>query len=241
MTERIHGIIIGIVKHSDRHNVVTLYTRQRGRISVLSPAGTGRNAQLRASRLQLLSIIETDINFRAGRELPLLRNISLCEVWRDIYFNPSKQAQLFFTSEFMYRFCRESAADEMLWRYLVDALETLDTLSTRRAAMFHISFLTGLLQPAGIRPDETNWKEGSWFDMRNGEFRPTLPMHKDVIGPQEARIAERLLTIGAKGVLRLRLGREVKNSITDMLLKYYSHHYPGAGSLNSLDVLRTLF
>ncbi|MDE6842842.1 MAG: recombination protein O N-terminal domain-containing protein [Muribaculaceae bacterium] len=39
-------------RHNDRHNVVTLFTRQRGRVAFLSTAGSSRSASRIPARLQ---------------------------------------------------------------------------------------------------------------------------------------------------------------------------------------------
>ena len=70
--EKIRGIVIDVIKHNDRHNVVTLFTRDRGRIAFLSPVGSGKSARMRNARLLPLSVIETDVNMRQNRELQLL-------------------------------------------------------------------------------------------------------------------------------------------------------------------------
>ncbi|MDE6682692.1 MAG: recombination protein O N-terminal domain-containing protein, partial [Muribaculaceae bacterium] len=49
--ERVTGIVTDIVRHNDRHNIVTLFRRSRGRVSFLSPAGSGKAGRARNARL----------------------------------------------------------------------------------------------------------------------------------------------------------------------------------------------
>lgn len=100
-SEKITGIVTDMIRHNDRHNVVTLFTRSRGRMSFLSPAGTGRTAAMRRAGLQLLSLVEAEVNVRGDRDLQLLGRFSSPHVWSDIYFNPVKSAVAMFLAEFI--------------------------------------------------------------------------------------------------------------------------------------------
>ncbi|MDE6153062.1 MAG: recombination protein O N-terminal domain-containing protein, partial [Muribaculaceae bacterium] len=44
-------IALRTVRHSDRHSILSAYTRQRGRMSFLIPAGNGREATRRRAML----------------------------------------------------------------------------------------------------------------------------------------------------------------------------------------------
>ena len=55
MQEKLTGIALGSVKHSDRHDIATLYTLERGRVAVAVAAGGGRR---RRTPLMPLSVVE---------------------------------------------------------------------------------------------------------------------------------------------------------------------------------------
>lgn len=240
MTEKIEGIVVAIVRHSDRHNVVTLYTRSRGRVSLLCSVGAGRNARLRNARLQLLSVIESDVSFRAGRDLTLLGQFAPARIWRDIYFSPPKMGLLFFLAEFLNRFLKTEGPETLTYDYIVEELQRLDNLRSG-VGNFHLSFLIGLLEISGISPDVAQYEKGDWFDMRNAEFTPFRPLHNDRLAPEEARVAAALLRLGRQGIMRLPLDRIRRAAILDSLLRYYSIHFPGLGQLTSMEILRELY
>ena len=115
MTEKITAFVLDVTRHNDRHNVVTLYSRTRGRISFLSPCGSGKSGKLRQARLLPLAVIDADINFRQTSELQKLGAFSLHHVWSDIYFHPVKRLVALFLSEFLNRLLRASMPDEGLY------------------------------------------------------------------------------------------------------------------------------
>ncbi|MDE6009605.1 MAG: DNA repair protein RecO C-terminal domain-containing protein [Muribaculaceae bacterium] len=239
MIEKISGIVLDVTRHSDRHNVVTLFTRSRGRISFLSGAGGGRAGRLRNSRLQLLSVIETDINFRQNAELQKLGAFSLSYIWSGIYFHPVKSMITLFISDFLNRLLRASMSDPALYDYIVNSLRLFDGME-QGAFDFHIAFLASLLPFMGIQPDSSDWHPGSYFDMRNGTFTDHRPPHVDFLQGDEARVAAQMSDIDFANISALSLDHASRRTLLDTLMRYYSIHYPGISSLPSLDILRQL-
>lgn len=240
MDEKVRGIILGTVKHSDRANVVTLYTRERGRMAVVSPVGTGRAARMRVARLQLLSVVEAEVKLKAGRELPFLSQSSPLSLWHSIYFEPSKCALVFFLSEFLNRFLREAPCDPLMWDYIYSELQRLDRME-RGVGNFHLQFLLGIMETGGILPDYMGWQPGYWFDYRAGEFCSVKRLRGEGLPPEQAAYAARLLRSGRRGVGMMRLGRKERVAILEVMLGYIGTHYPGAASVSSIDILSELF
>ncbi len=241
-TERIIGIVTGIIRHSDRYNVVNLYTREKGHISVLSPAGTGRNARLRNARLQPLAIITADISFKANRDLQTLGAFIPFTTWRDIYFNPPKSAIAFFLAEFLNAFLRQSLPDPALWDYIATSLQSLD--NTRRSvANRHIAFLVGLLPHAGIAPDISMPENAinPHFDMREGIITDEYPLHKDILTPEETLILPTLSRITAANCHCFRFSATQRRRCLYGLMHFYAVHYPGLSSLKSPEILALTF
>ncbi|MCM1152351.1 MAG: DNA repair protein RecO [Muribaculum sp.] len=238
MQEKLNGIVIDIIRHNDRYNVVTLYTRSRGRLSFLSPVGKGRNASLRAARIAPLAWLDAEVNFKGGRELQILSNISLHRVWHSLYFDPVKSALTLFVSEFLNRLMRTSSPDSAAFSDIAAYVEALDTAGGS-VANYHILFLITMMDSMGIRPHVDS--EGGWFDMRAGEFTEFRPAHPDYLAPQDTEAMKHLLRMNSRNESRFRLSGSERTAILRRLLQYYEIHLPGAGRLKSLLVLRDVF
>lgn len=237
MTEKITGIVLDIRRHNDRHNIVTLFTRSRGRVAFLTPAGGGKGGRLRNSRLQPLAVVEADVSFRQNVELQKLPAVTLREVWTGIYFHPVKPMVVLFLSEFLNRLLKASMPDEAMFDYIVGALALFDGMATR-VADFHIVFLSSLLPFLGIQPDISEWAPGRVFDMRSGTFTPLRPPHNDCLSGDEARWAALVGRLNFSNFRALHIDVATRSRILEALLRYYSIHFPGTGSLRSVDVIR---
>lgn len=240
MTEKLTGIVLDITRHSDRLSIVTLYTRNRGRLSFLSPVSGGKAGRMRQARLQPLAVIDAEINFKAVAELQRLGAFSLHEVWGELYFDPVKSLITLFLAEFLNRLLRATMPDEAMWDYIYESLRLFDRMH-KGVADFHVAFLSSLLAFAGIQPDSSDYKPGSFFDMQAGVFVDKVPQHRDYLCNEEARLAALLSRITYSNVRALRLNGKLRSEILDKLLRYYAIHFPGTSNLRSLDVIHDIF
>lgn len=240
MSEKIRGIVLNVRKYNDRNLIVTLFTRERGRLSFISPAGSGKASNARRARLQPLAEIESEINFKASAELQRLGSVNAGEVWQEIYFNPLKQALTLFISEFLYRLLYAAMPDPKLYDFLIDSLRLLDRLQTG-VADFHIPFLVSLLSYSGIQPDLSDYHPGDVFDFASGIYTSPYESKGPALTGEEAKAAAFVSKINFSNMKRLRLTSANRRQILYGLLNYYSYHFPGLGNLKSPEVLREMF
>lgn len=241
---KITGIVTDVVKHTDRHNVATLFTREQGRMSFITHGGGGKRGASRMAMLMPLSVIGADIRSDATRELQILTNASRLTVWHDIYFNPVKSALAMFLAEFLNAYLRFSDPDPALWDFAADAIYRLDR-TKKGAANIHLGFLAGMLPLAGISPDlsdigfypERDW----WFDMREGCLTSLPPLHGDYVRPEFSRLLPLLARMSPRTAPLFRFNAPQRRDLLDGLLKYYAIHCPGLGQLKSPSVLRNIF
>lgn len=240
MSEKITGIVLNVRKYNDRSSVVTLYTRSRGRLSFLSPMGSGKASNARRARLQPLSLITTDLKFKSTVELQHLGSISSPEVWNDLYFNPLKLSLAIFISEFLYRLLNAEMADPELFDFIVESLRLLDRME-RGVADFHIPFLVSLLSFSGIQPNTEGYEPGKVFDFNSGSFLWPEETAGPVLSEEESPGIFLISRINFSNIKRLRLSNANRRQIISGLLNYYAYHFPGIGNLKSPEILRELF
>lgn len=240
MNEKIQGIVLGVIRHSDRHNIASVYTRSRGRMSFLTSAGSTPAARRRNAMLQPLALIEADVRIRAGVDLQTLGQFSCPAVWNDIYFNPSKRSTVLLLSEFLMRLLADSSPDPDTWDYIRSSLEILDDMEGY-APNFHIAFLTGMLRHAGIWPALETWRPGRRLDLHAGIFID-FPSVRDVtLDPEESKAALTLSRITFANMRRYRFSNSARRHTLSLLLRYFGIHFPGTDRLKSLEILQEVF
>ena len=238
--DKISGIVLNVRKYNDKNSVVTLFTREKGRLAFISPLGAGKAGNIRRARLQPLSIVETELKFKPGAELQRLGSISTPEIWTNIYFDPIKRAQAFFISEFLYHLLNATMPDTGLYDFLVNSFRLLDQME-KGMADFHIPFLVSLLSYSGIQPDVSNCREGYVFEFASGSFVPEFEVKGVALTGREAMAVPFVTRLNFSNMKCLRLTGANRRQILYNLLNYYSYHFPGLASLKSPEVLRELF
>ena len=245
MIERIEGIVTDIVRHNDAHNVVTLYTRSRGRMAFLVTVGKSKGGRLRNSLLSLMAVVGADVNIREGKELYTLRQVQPLRLWHGIYAHPLKSAILFFITEFCHRLLRQYPADERLWQYITDSLETLDSCPARRLANFHITFIVKMLPLVGVEPSDVVWSEGMVFDMLSGEMidrdQSFFIRRRVLLSEPESEVVPLLSRINFRNMHYFRFSRDERRRVVERLLGYYNLHLSLDTNFKSLPVLTEFF
>lgn len=243
MTEKVTGIVLGSIRHNDRHDITSIYTRERGRVAVATPAtGTSRKRSgVRRGALMPLSVVSVELSAHGNSEIRQLRQISPLRVWQQLYFDPRKIAISMFVTEFLDRLSRESGADANLWDYVEESIGLLDALPVGTAlANFPITLLSTMTLLLGIAPDTSGYSAGMIFDMRAGVFTAFEPGHSDVLRDADAAMAAALRRITFANSGRFRMNVAQRRKVLELLLRYYSIHLPGLGSLKSPEVLSQL-
>ena len=246
MKEKITGIVLGTVRHSDRHNVTGIYTRERGRMAFLTPAGASRQSRQTASYFQPLSIIEAQVSINPTRDLHIPTAVTRDTIWRTIYYNPMKMTIAMFLSEFLNRLLRDSPSEPFMWDFIKQSVKLLDaTDDTISVANFHIVFLIGMMRMTGIYPDLSGYARGMEFDMKSG--RMVLPFSMQGGGKGLRIDAERstllptIMRINYANSRRFRFKGHERSEILDYILHYYGCHFPGCDNIKSLEILKEVF
>lgn len=246
MIEKIEGIITDIVKHTDRHNVVTVYTRNHGRLAFLVPVRTTKAGRLRNAIIQPMAVISADVNIRKGNELYTLRQLNPTRLWHGLYSHPLKCGILYFLTEFINRLIRQYPPDRHLYEFLCQSIADLDKTENLSAiANFHIAFLIRLLPLAGIMPSLGERNDGERFDLLSGEMihpshlSPTI--RSQMLSEEDSNAVRLLLRMNYQNMSRYRFTRHQRNRLLDYLLVYYSVHLPIGREYKTLNVLREIY
>lgn len=238
--EKIQGIVLSVIKHNDRYNIITVFTKLRGRMVFLSTIGTKGSTKRRSARLLPLSVIESEIKLKGNQEIQFLGDVVPVRVWRDIYFNPSKLPIVYFISEFLGRYFRDFYPDLQTWQFVLEATEILDKCDVS-TANFPIWFLIGFLDFAGIMPDFSDYEVGDVFDMRSGVPVAEFPSHKDWVSAENSEYILKLLRMNSFNFHKYIFHERQRREVLEKILRFYSIHYPGVGNLKSFEFLTEIF
>lgn len=240
MRHSLHCIALRTIKYNERHSILSAYSLELGPVSFLVSAGTGREAARRRALMMPLGLFECEAQSRHAQDLLTMSEPRPLVVLHGIHSNPVKSAITMFMAEVLSVVLRESEPDNALWAFLKQSVECLND-STESVANFHICFLYRLGRFIGIEPDVSTYEPGRVFDMADGVFRVSAPIHSRFLLPEQSAVLVMLSRITYNNMHRYRFTRENRQELLALMLEYYTLHYASLSSLKSLDVLTALF
>ena len=149
----------------------------------------------------------------------------------------AKLSIAFFVAEFLHHATREAHCDPPLYDFVVQSITWLD-LADEGTVNFHLMFMLRLSRFLGFMPDMESYAPHSVFDLREGRFVSTMPLHPDVLLEEDAKNLLTLMRMTPATLHVFRLSRADRNRIVDAILLFYTLHIPAFGTLKSLEVLR---
>lgn len=233
-------ISLKTVRYSDTQSILSAYSLEHGRVSLVVPSGKGKGASRLRALTMPLSVLECETDFRPGREVLPMRQARPVEVFNGIHANPVKQMIAMFLAESLSMLLRESVPDEGVYTFIHSSVKWLDSIPAECSANFHVCFLLNLGRLLGIEPDVSTFRHGYVMDMRDGIWRSSMPLHGEWLASDESSAASMILRMTYSNMSRFRFTRQQRNRTLDLVLRYYSLHLAPLSHLHSLDILRSI-
>ena len=239
MIVKTKAILLNHIRHSDNSLIARFYTEEYGRLSVMVRGLSAKKGKTRYLYFQPLYLFDLEIYYRETKEMHNLKEINLSFTPLNIPIDIFKSTISLFISEILYATIREEDVNRRLFSFIESSVKALDEI-TNGVSNFHIWFLVNLSSYVGIGPSPTDSK-GSYFDMLNGQFVASAPLHPDFLEPRTADYLNRLLEYTVEELPELQISGTERAEFLDRILRYYSLHLPGMRRIRSLRVLNEIF
>lgn len=237
MDVRTTCVALRTIKYKDNRAILSCLSRELGRLSLSVPDGKGMESQRRRALMMPGSIFGCVMDLSEHRDVQRPR-----EMWgvRPLLLSdPAKGPVALFACDFLNSLIRDAQPDTRLFDYVDFALATL--AATDAIGNYPIAFLTGLQRFMGIEPYATEYSRGMVFDLADGLFRQSPPLHHHFLDPDETAVAAQLTRMDFTNMHAFRFTQQQRRRILDVLLEYYSLHFGHLRGLNSLEVVRAVF
>ncbi|MDP4240313.1 MAG: DNA repair protein RecO [Bacteroidota bacterium] len=239
MQVKTSGIILHSIKYTDSSFIITVYTRQFGRVSYMVHGVNKKKSVCPAAFLQPLSIVEMDVYHTPGKNIQRLKEIRMEHPFTGIPFDPIKNSVALFLSEILFRTLRQSEPDETLYLFLENSILQLDCIETG-ISNFHLVFLLKLTRYLGFEPNQDE-APADYFDLMNGVFQKGKPVHVHFTLPEVSADFVRGLNADYSNMHNLTFTRTQRVNLLQNIVMYYQLHIPDFKELHSLHILQSLF
>ena len=217
-----------------------MFTQKRGCVTfVVRPSASPKGA-MKKQYFQPFTLLEVEFDYRPKNDLQHLKSVGLAVPLASIPFDAYKLSITLFLSEFTLHVVHHEPVNEPLFDYLFHSIEWLDSCD-HNFANFHLVYMIHLLRFLGVYPNLDDYVSGCYFDMRNGCYVRTLPLHGQFLPVEDAALVATFSRMDYANMHLFKLSRAERNRFCDIVLHYYALHLPKFPEIKSLAVLRDLF
>jgi DNA repair protein RecO (recombination protein O) len=234
------AIVLHAIKYGETRLIVDMFTRQHGRLSFIVSLPKSQKAKMKKQYFQPLTMLEIEADVRPKVQLQKVRDVRLATPFATIPFTPHKLSISLFVAEFLYHALRGEQQNALLYDYVANSIEWLDSQESRYAN-FHLVFLMRLSKFLGFYPNLEHYQAGDYFDLRESVFASQPPLHHDFLMPQEAEKMQVLMRMDYPTMYLYRMSHQERGRLLEVALTYYRLHLPDFPEMKSVEVLRELY
>lgn len=234
------GIVLRTVRYGDNRIIVSLFTEHFGVVSVVARLSHGKKSGARSALWQLLNIVDLSLDYRATNEIQKYSEACISSPWMDLPYHPFKASISMFLADFLYHSLRGEGENASLFSFLENSLRWLDEADSD-FSNFHLLLMIRMTRFLGFWPGMEGYSRSSVYDLKGACFASVLPTHGQYLDAGDSKWIPLLLGMGYSQMNRLRMSRNERRRMLEVLLRYYRLHVPGFGELQSVGILQELF
>jgi DNA repair protein RecO (recombination protein O) len=217
------AIVLQHYPYKDNGAVVKLYSRQMGLVSCWTPSIHKKTSRTKVNLLQPLSIITAEISDKENNSLLQLKEIESAVQTPGIILNIEKSSIAIFLAELLLKVLKESSTDESLYEFIKDSIIMLDK-TIHKCANFHILFIITLSDHIGILAKGNHSTEASYFNLQDGVYQASAPMHPHFLNPSESQWLSRLSSYAMEDFYKPNIPAGERRLLLRGLLEYFELH-----------------
>ena len=240
MITKTRGIVLRSVRFGESSLIVDVLTKSSGRVSFMVHIPKTSKGKIKKQYFQPMTLLDVEYDFRQRSNLQRIKDVRVSLPYSSIPIDPAKSCISLFLSEFIYYATRNEQENPTLFTYISTSLEWLDN-AYEDFANFHLVFMMRLGKFLGFHPFLEDFTPGCFFDLRNGCFTLSMPLHTDFLNAADAGHLYNLMRMNFDTIKLFKLSHDDRNRITEIVLRYYKLHLPNMPELQSFDILREVF
>jgi len=239
------AFVIKSINWKDTSKIVSLYTREKGRVDVIAK-GVRRKNHPQSANFEALNLLETIIYFSDKRELQNIGETSLLNSFHKIRIDLEKTAMGLAILELIDTFFQQSETDSIFFNFLLTQFEALEKSANFQVIFWY--FILKLLSYLGFKPHFQHCN--SCGKVKNEDYffqKPSGSVFcKECIGETQLFIKlknevhkylNRLQKINHKKIAEIETPQQFNFTNFNFLLDYLRFHTEQRVELNSLKMI----
>lgn len=233
------GVVLHTIRHGDSGFIAFVYTEDFARVPYYIRSRNGKAVAGRAKiPLQPLTLLEI-VGHKGRTDFHYIEEATRLSGRSGAPADIRKAAIVLFLSEVFYRILREGEPDKALFRFLSDAVLSLETIE-KGVANYHLYILTQLTRYMGLAPGN-DYAPDNFFDIAKGLFVMLRPTHGNYFEPSESRFFDLFLRTPSDRLDTIAMNRQSRLALLSALIDFFSYHHGTRYRINSLEMLGEIF
>jgi len=236
MIVKTKAIVLKAIKFKDTSLIIKCYTEQGIKSYILKGVLAAKKGKIRTAYFQPLNLLEIVGNHNNKGSLNTIREVRLSYAYTAISKDIVKQSLVLFLSEVLNFALQEEEKNQPLFDFLFNSFQHLDI--QKNVGNFHLLFLINLSKYLGFYPYKQN-SNRFFFNLQEGVFQDKVSPTS--ITGSKLNLFKSLLGTDFDAMQKLKLNKEERQDLLDILISYFELHLSGFRKLNSISVLQTVF
>lgn len=232
------AFVISSVKYADADLIVKCYLESHGMMSFLvKGVRKSKRSKINNSYFQPLSYLNVEFTYRPNKNLLFFKEVASAYHFNEIRKNIYKSTLSLFLSEILHSCIREEEANQSLFQFIETTMLELENAD--KIGHFHLLFLLQLSQYLGFLPNKEH-SAFPYFNLIDGVFQ-SKETNRYCFSGSEVEDLKLLLNFSYHGLETLRLPKERRIQLLDLLLLYFEIQIQGFKKPLSCQVLQEVF
>lgn len=237
MDDKIQGFVLQAIRYGDTSLIVRFYTLNHGLQSYMVKGVRGKHSKNRMAFFQPMTFLRfVQCGKPKSNAMAYLKEPEVEYAYQSIPFVMSKSAVLMYLSELLSQTLTQQERNEELYRFIHQSVVWLDLVDSGYAN-FPLFFTLELSRFLGFYP-QSNDQGNAYFDMMEGQFVATQPIHPYYLEREDSMRLSRLLNCGINDLSSIVMTGAQRNALLDGILTFMRLHAPVLKGLQSHEILK---
>lgn len=237
MNEKTQGFVLQAIRYGDTSLIVKVFTLNNGLQTFMVKGVRGKSSHNRAAFFQpmtFLRFVQKD-KPRSG-SMSFMGDVEVAYAYQTVPVVMNKSAILMYVAELLSHVLTQQERNVPLYHFVHQSMVWLD-LVEEGYANFPIYFTLEMSRFLGFYP-QANYTEHALFDMMEGQFVATEPLHPYYLNEEYSLALSNLLNLGIDELAQVTMTGLQRNALTDGIITFMRLHAPLLKGLQSHEVLK---
>ena len=239
MLHKTRAVVLDVTPYAEASIIVKAYTETHGLQSFLVNGVRKQKARFANNLFQPLTLIEVIAYFKKAGGLHRVSEVAASPPLVHIPYDTIKTTMALFLAEVLYRSVKEEEANPDLFGFIDHAIQILD-LHAETTSRFHLCFCLQLSRYLGFYPSGRYSALSPWFDLKEGVFRESRPMHPYYLEQGPSQRFDELLQLSLENIHEIKMSADERRKLLQGIITYFELHHTHGFSIRSHEVLMEL-